>query len=177
MRLLSTAVLCILLFAFQHISRCQGLTYTITVRDFLPSSCSLLLGNVAAGENYTIITNIAGQCPYQDDIKAGTISGHPDFERRDNAASIPRSFYTEHKIVGSNGYLKPNSNGIGASAGRDDVETIVQEYAEIAESGLAKPSYCASNSGSGPNGEVRCGAFKQGIETRYGTVSECYLIS
>ena len=167
MAFLQVAVLCTAILCLLGESDSQILSYAITVRDFLPSVCSLTRTTVGPGEQFTQVpgTSLDPLCPYLDEIKNGKMSGHPDFNRGNSPGSIPGGFYAEHKVSGSNGYLLPSSGGILASEGSTLFESTVREYTEIAGSGLAKPSYCTSNTLAGFGGEVRCGYYEKTLRT------------
>ena len=139
----------------------QALSYALTVRDFLPTSCSLTRTEVGPGVKFSEVSSVSADCPYRAEILNGELSGHPDFNMISGAGSIPGGFYDEHKISGSNGYLLPNSGSTAASTGNVFFESTVGEYTEIASSGLPKPSYCTSNTFAGFDGEVRCGYFER----------------
>ena len=146
---------------------CEDLVYSLTVRDFLPSQCSILKSDVAAHQPFStgIINNA---CPYRPAISAGIVSGHPDFDRATNAMSIPGYFRKEHLINGNDGYIKRTS-----SKGNMTHEKTVEEFLEVATSGLPKPVYCKGNSRLGFNNTVRCGLFMTNSGARkFATVSD-----
>ena len=143
----------------------QTLTYALTIRDFLPRMCSLVHTDTNQGKPFIIRapSSIDKTCPYNSAILNGTISGHPDFQRARNAGGSPGKFYTDNLINGSRGYLREKDDlGRRASLGNPVFEPTLRDYIEIADSGIPKPSYCASNSVTGFNGELRCGAFYTG---------------
>lgn len=131
-----------------------SLTYALTVRDFLPHWCSSLRSDTRPGDDFLYDIPIALPCPYRDEIIAGTISGHPDFDRIHLSHSIPGYFTDANKIDGNEGFILP-----GSTEGNPFFEKTVEEYTEIASSGLPKPAYCTGNTLKGFNGTTRCGLF------------------
>lgn len=149
------SVCTLLLLCILQRSSCQSLSYALTVRDFLPQQCSKLRSNADFDVDFSFNNGIDSRCPYQADLAAGTISGHPDFDRSANALSIPNYFRSEHFVNGNEGYI------ISGSGGNADHEKTVEEYTEIAPSGIPKPVYCTGNTLAGFNGTLRCGLFKR----------------
>ena len=145
----------------------QLVQYSLTVRDFLPVDCSLVDTEVAPGLPFltrTAVNNVL--CPYQSDILAGKVSGHPDFQKDVDAGDIPGYLYDLYKVVGSKGFLR-------GQPGRRNIGKTVEQFLELAPSGLPKPVYCSSNPFAGANGTVRCGYFfKNNINAQlFSTVS------
>ena len=145
----------------------QSLSYALTVRDFLPQQCSKLRTNGQTTASFSTGNSINSLCPYQADLAADRISGHPDFDRSSNALSIPGYFRSEHLISGDDGYILGSSSGGSAAH-----EKTVEEYLEIAPSGIPKPVYCTGNSLLGFGGMVRCGQYQSGGNFFFATVSE-----
>ena len=132
----------------------QSVQYALTVRDFLPSSCSLVNTNVGPERSFITRTGVRSEdCPYKSDILAGKVSGHPDFDKGPGAGDVPAYFYDLYKVDGRNGFIR-------GQPGRRSFERTVEEFIELAPSGLPKPVYCSGNDFAGANGTVRCGYFR-----------------
>lgn len=142
-----------------------SLTYSLTVRDFLPIWCSQLRSDTPPGSDFLYGTTVAEECPYKEEILAGNISGHPDFDRIDNSHTTPGYFTQAHQIRGDDGFILP-----GSTPGSPYHEKTVEEYTEVAPSGIPKPVYCTGNSLKGFNGTTRCGLYGNPA-TAFSTVS------
>lgn len=141
---------------------CDGqLTYSLTIRDFLPSKCSFVqfldLDNTSEVSH---VSRILKSCPYNAQIEAGVISGHPDFGAKRAAGTIPGNFYRKHRISGEKGFLRPyNDDDEVGARGSPTFEPTVRDHVVVAPSGLPKPGYCTGNSILSKSGMLRCGVF------------------
>jgi fibro-slime domain-containing protein len=113
--------------------RCASLTYSATVRSFLPAFCVREAGLYEAawgGANaYPLVMQAASLCPGWEEIVSGAVGGHLDFE-----VSPLR--------------LKGRSGKYEAQPG------MVLPTLAVAASGLPKPVYCSASE--------RCGAHSSG---------------
>lgn len=156
----------VLLLCLSTVGHCSSLSYALTVRDFLPQQCSELRSNANFNLAFTTGQSLDARCPYQTEILAGTISGHPDFDRSANALSIPGYFRAAHLISGNDGYIV----GSASSGADSNHEKTVEEFMEVAPSGLPKPVYCTGNSELGFGNSIRCGLFGTGSSRKFATV-------
>lgn len=101
-------------------------------------------------------------CPYFDDIVAGTISGHPDFNLVTGGTDLnggpPSDFYNGLSFVSGSG----GASNLNIMVDRDGMQAST--------SGLFKPRYCSDNT-LGLGGEARCGFNPTSTNFHYQTVS------
>lgn len=148
------------------------LVYAITIRDFLPTECSLVQFPDRAPHGEILTRSaVSTSCPYKSLMDAGVISGHPDFNAGRGSGNIPGAFFQANKINGNAGYIRLfDDAGRAVTTGSPTFEPTVLEYTTLAPSGLPKPQYCTGNSVVSATGMVRCGAISS--EPKFSTVSK-----